>query len=99
MEVKNRNLDGVEINLGDTAQCEITGFKGTVVAVCQYLNGCVQFLIEPPVDKDGKVMNSFWVDVQKVKKLRNKNFYETKKEKIKRVGGANIRHSKSNGRM
>ena len=42
------------INLGDKVKCKITGLTGTAVARCEFLNGCVQFKVQPRFVKDGK---------------------------------------------
>lgn len=39
-----------------------TGFTGLVMGVSQYTNGCVQFLVKPPVDKEGKAVEGVWMD-------------------------------------
>lgn len=54
------------INLGDEAKDKITGFKGVVTGKCEYLNGCVRYLIQPKKLKDEKMIDAEWVDVQQV---------------------------------
>lgn len=44
-----------KIELGDTAQDLVTGFKGMVVAITQYITGCRRISLQPPVDKSGAV--------------------------------------------
>jgi len=39
-----------KIRMGDTVKSKISGFKGVVVSKTQFLNGCVQFGIEPKVN-------------------------------------------------
>ncbi len=51
-----------EIQLGQKAECAVTGFKGVVTGRAQYLNGAVLYLLCPPVDKDGKQVDCEWVD-------------------------------------
>lgn len=43
------------IELGDTARDTITGFKGVVIARTQWINNCDRLMLQPPVDKEGKV--------------------------------------------
>lgn len=52
--------------LGHTVTDRITGFKGVVVGVVNYISGCEQALVQPPVDKDGKIPESQWLDVQRL---------------------------------
>ena len=70
------------INLGDEAKDKITGFKGVITGRCEYLNGCVRWLIPPKKLKDEKMIDAEWIDDQQVE--------VTKKEKkmaIKERGG------------
>lgn len=39
-----------EIELGDTVQCNYTGFKGVTVGKTEFINGCIQFLVAPKWD-------------------------------------------------
>ena len=48
--------------LGEKVKDTITGFKGTVTARIEYLNGCLQYCIEPRVGKEGKVEKVQYVD-------------------------------------
>ena len=53
------------VKLGDKVQDIISGFKGIVTGKAEYLNGCVSFLVEGEVDKDGKTVNH-WFDEQRL---------------------------------
>ena len=55
------------IELGDIVQDSITGFKGVAVAYIQYLNGCERISIQSKTLKDGKVVDTEWIDVQQLK--------------------------------
>ena len=45
-----------EIELGDVAKDDVTGFQGAVVAITRWLHGCDRIVIQPQdLDKDGKV--------------------------------------------
>lgn len=50
------------IHLGDKVKDRITGFTGIATARCKYLNGCVQFCVEPKVDKDGDMRKHRYID-------------------------------------
>lgn len=38
---------------GDEVKDRVTGFKGIVVAMTTWLNGCVRITVQPPAKKDG----------------------------------------------
>lgn len=57
--------------LGRTAKDVITGFNGVISLVSFDLYGCVQFVITPPVDKDGNAVDGRWFDVTRLE-LKNK---------------------------
>lgn len=52
--------------LGKTAKDKITGFVGVVASVSFDLYGCVQAVLTPPVDKDGKTRDGHWFDVHRL---------------------------------
>jgi len=57
------------MQLGIKVKDKITGFEGIVIGFVQYLSGCNQSLVVPPVDKDGKVVAGEWLDVQRLDRL------------------------------
>lgn len=44
-----------KVNLGDEVKDKVTGFKGIVVAITEWLYGCRRVTVQPPAGKDGKV--------------------------------------------
>lgn len=56
----------MEISLGQTVTDKITGFKGVVTARCEYISGCDQALVSPPVDDKGKIDDGRWFVVQRL---------------------------------
>lgn len=52
--------------LGKTAKDRVTGFQGVIATVSFDLYGCVQAAISPPVDKDGKLPDGRWFDVNRL---------------------------------
>jgi hypothetical protein len=78
----------MEVELGIKVKDKITGFRGVAVARCVYLNGCVQFEIEPLQLKDGVPQKSFWLDEPRVIAIGEKEPKEqvTKKEMLDHVG-------------
>ena len=61
-----------KIALGDVAQDSITGFKGVVVAVTEWLSGCRRVTIQPQALHDGKPIESETFDETQVVVLRSK---------------------------
>lgn len=47
-----------KIHLGDTVKDTITGFRGKAVGRTEWLTGCARFIVQPEVDKDGKLPES-----------------------------------------
>ena len=52
--------------LGFKAQDIVTGFTGVITLISFDLYGCVQFVLTPKVDKDGKSINGRWFDVTRL---------------------------------
>jgi hypothetical protein len=53
-------------SLGEMVKDKVTGFTGMVMARTEYLNGCVQVLVQPKgCDKEGKPKESVWMDEQR----------------------------------
>ncbi len=62
-----RALQGNDrVPLGSKVKDKITGFTGIVVGLVEYISGCNQVLVSPPVDKEGKHVDSHWFDVQRL---------------------------------
>lgn len=55
--------------LGLKVQDKVTGFKGVVASVSFDLYGCVQAIVNPGVDKDGKPMDQCWFDIARLQVL------------------------------
>lgn len=49
------------IKLGQVGKDKVTGFTGTITGRAQYLTGCDQYNLVPPV-KDGKLEPAQWFD-------------------------------------
>jgi hypothetical protein len=52
--------------LGNTVKDRITGFTGVVTGYVEYLTGCNQALVVPPVAPDGAMRSAEWLDVQRL---------------------------------
>jgi len=58
------------IELGDRVKHKITGFKGVVVAVTQWLNGCVRLNVQPEkLKKEGGQADVETVDIGELELL------------------------------
>jgi len=51
-----------KFELGVKVKDAVTGFKGITTARIEYLNGCLQYCVEPKVGKEGKVEKAQYVD-------------------------------------
>ena len=56
----------MNIKLGNKLRCAITGFTGIATAKIEYINGCVQFLVKPRLDKEGKSVEGQYLDWQQL---------------------------------
>ncbi len=59
-----------KFELGMKLKCIVTGFEGIVIGRNEWLNGCVQYCIKPPVDKDGKIQEGQWIDEEQLGKMK-----------------------------
>ena len=50
----------MKVELGQKVQDSITGFVGRVTGRCEYITGCTQVLIQPPIKADGDFVESRW---------------------------------------
>jgi len=53
--------------LGKKVEDKISGFRGIVVSICEYLYGCKQAGVLPRIDKDGKKQPAEWFDIGSLK--------------------------------
>ena len=53
----------MDVRMGVRVKSRVTGFMGIVAGRTEYLNGCIQWLVKPPVDKDGKEPDGIWIDI------------------------------------
>jgi hypothetical protein len=58
--------------LGKKVEDTVTGFKGVVTAVSFDLYGCVQAIVNPGKDKDGKLQEQCWFDIARLKAVSEK---------------------------
>lgn len=53
--------------LGMKVADRVTGFKGVVTSLSFDLYGCIQAVVVPPVDKEGKTEEGRWFDITRLK--------------------------------
>jgi hypothetical protein len=44
----------------------LTGFTGVITAVVEYLNGCIRYQVQPPIDEKGLYRESVIIDEQQL---------------------------------
>lgn len=71
---------------GDKVKDFVSGFKGTITGRAEYMTGCRQYVVAPPVGKDGTFREGIWIDEDRLKVVSKKRTVK-KKTKKKRVGG------------
>lgn len=52
----------MKIQLGLEAKDKVTGFKGVIIGKAEYLTGCNQYGLCPPVSAEGKKVDTEWFD-------------------------------------
>ncbi len=68
------------IELGDQVVDSVSGFKGIVVAITKYLNGCNRVHIQPKVKKDGTLPEGQSFDEPQIKLIKPKKVKRTSKD-------------------
>lgn len=63
--MREAQLGPWELRLGRRMRDRVTGLEGIATARVEYLNGCVQFCIKPPLN-EGKPMDAEYVDQQQL---------------------------------
>jgi hypothetical protein len=58
--------------LGKTVRDRVTGYQGAVISISFDLFGCVQAIVKPPMNKDGKVEDGQWLDVNRLEVVDEK---------------------------
>ncbi|RAI42649.1 hypothetical protein [Rhodoplanes roseus] len=52
--------------LGEPVKDSITGFEGVATGRAEYITGCSQVLVAPPVDDKGCFRDAHWIDEQRL---------------------------------
>lgn len=56
----------MEIQLGHPVRDVVTGFKGVVTGIIDYISGCRQALISPAVNEKGDIVESRYFDTDRL---------------------------------
>jgi hypothetical protein len=76
-----------EIDLGDEVKDRVSGFKGIVVAVTDYLNQCRKATVQPKCDKDGKFPDAWSLDISSLDLVKKgAGLKKERAEKSKKYG-------------
>ena len=55
-------IDINNLPLGLKVRDVVTGFEGLAIGFTQYMTGCKQLLVQPPVTPEGVWVESAWID-------------------------------------
>lgn len=58
--------------LGLIVEDKVTGIKGVVTSISFDLYGCVQALVDPGIDKNGKTQDRHWMDLVRLDVIKKK---------------------------
>lgn len=59
-------MERTKIRVGDKVRDTVTGFSGIVVAMTEWLNGCLRATVQPQELHDGKPIDPFTFDVEQL---------------------------------
>jgi len=65
--------------LGKKVVDRVTGFKGVATQKIEYMNGCVQYSIQPKCKEGGEFIDSKWFDEEQVDLVSEKKVVKKKK--------------------
>lgn len=71
-----------DIQLGSQVIHSVTGFTGIATGRAIYLSGCVNLLVKPKVDKEGKMREGHWIDENELEVVE-----AAEHEELKPTGG------------
>ncbi len=77
-----------EVELGDIVKDKVTGFKGVVVGVTNWLYGCARAIVQPEgVNKDGKTYDNQSFDVPQLEVVKKAKVIVAPIPKNEKTGG------------
>jgi hypothetical protein len=62
--------------LGKRCEDKVTGLEGVITSISFDLYGCIQAIVHPGLDKDGKLEGTIWFDVARLTILSDKPVME-----------------------
>ena len=78
----------MKIKLGTKVKDKVSGLTGIATSKIEFLNGCKQYYIQPPVDDKGAPVEGEYVDDQQLENVK-----DPKPKKIKKSNtGGGVRH-------
>lgn len=80
--------DNKVFELGDKLRDRVSGFTGIAMAIIEFYNGCVRYMLEPETDKDGKLVEACYIDVQQLEKVDDG--LNKKQERAKQNTGGSV---------
>ena len=70
-----------KFEFGDKVRDEITGYEGLTTGFTDYISGCAQYLVQPPVkEEDGTWRDSKWFDEDRLTLVTSKAHLHTVKK-------------------
>lgn len=78
-----------KINLGDKVKDSVTGFTGIAIGRTQWLHGCDRIIVQPAVDKTGKMGENAQFDEPQLI-LVKKAVVKVEQTTAKKTGGFGI---------
>lgn len=57
------------LELGVKVRDKVTGFEGIATSRLEHLNGCTQYGVSGKVDKDGKMIDAYYIDHAQLEKI------------------------------
>lgn len=77
--------------LGDEVIDSIENFRGIVVGTVQFISGCDQLLVQPPIGEDGKRITGYWIDIDRIKIIKRAVHQRAKVDRVGADGQAPIK--------
>lgn len=62
-------IDTKGLALGDEVQDRVTEARGRIIGFTQWFSGCAVATVQPSLDKDGKLPDTWGFDVTRLKKI------------------------------
>lgn len=60
-----------QFDLGVKVKDKVSGLQGTIILRSEHMNGCHRYIVQPYINKEGKVPDSEWMDEHNIELLEN----------------------------